>query len=323
MNWFTRNSTVIIKSAYILPILIAAGVSISHVIAWYGLTNPISWAIYLSIGIEIAALSALAGITTRIGNAAYIPFIIVTFIQLIGNIFYAYQYIDITSPMFKDWVDLVGGLFGHGDIKFHRQILAYIGGGFIPMISLSFLHLLVSFTNKKIKDDETNDGGETTIIEDEETTIIEDEESIIEENKESKVDLDDVFTPKENIIKKWDDSGFINTGDEELPLEKEIFLGNNGKEVEIDNIEESKPKEAEPEQPIDIEEIIETHKKEKEKKISVDEIKEVKDRRNFSVKIPNRPNKSSNSIERIGTNKTLEKGDSNKITFKKRDDKNR
>ena len=301
MNWLNRNSTKIIKSLYILPILIAAGVSIFHVVSWYGITNPVSWAIYLSVGVEIAALSALAGITTKISNSAYIPFLIVTFIQLIGNVFFAYQFIDITGPMFKDWVDLVGGLFGHGDLKFHRQILALIGGGLIPMISLSFLHLLVSFTNKSGINKTTNDAVTDAVTDGANDTVTD-------------VDLSDVFTPKSS--NKFDfDEIVLPPFDSSNEAKIETIPQKNEEDVDIEAKIETIPQKNE--EDVDIEELIETHKKEKEKKISVDDIKEIKDKRNFSVNIPNRTNKVNNTIERIGSNKTLEKGTSNKITFKK------
>ena len=57
MNWIHKNFKKIVYVAFLVPILTVAGVSISHVTTWYSLSNPISWAIYLSIGIEIAALS--------------------------------------------------------------------------------------------------------------------------------------------------------------------------------------------------------------------------------------------------------------------------
>jgi hypothetical protein len=107
MNWFQKNFKKIVYIAFLVPILAVAGVSISHVTTWYSLSNPISWAIYLSIGIEIAALSALAAISAKMGKKVYFPFGIVTLIQFIGNIFFAYQYINIDSQSFKDWVDLV------------------------------------------------------------------------------------------------------------------------------------------------------------------------------------------------------------------------
>jgi len=150
MNWFQKNFKTIIYIAFLVPILTVAGVSISHVTTWYGLSNPFSWAIYLSIGIEIAALSALAAISAKMGKKVYFPFGIVTLIQFIGNIFFAYQYIDINSQSFKDWVDMVDPLVSFlgvdsGDPVGHKRFLALFAGGMLPIISLSFLHMLVKF----------------------------------------------------------------------------------------------------------------------------------------------------------------------------------
>lgn len=140
----------IIYIAFLVPILAVAGVSISHVTTWYGLSNPFSWAIYLSVGIEIAALSAVAAISAKMGKKVYIPFGIVTLIQFIGNIFLAYQYIDIDAKAFKDWVDLVDPVVSYlgvesGDPIGHKRFLALFAGGMLPIISLSFLHMLVKF----------------------------------------------------------------------------------------------------------------------------------------------------------------------------------
>ena len=150
MNWFQKNLKKIVYIAFLVPILAVAGVSISHVTTWYSLSNPISWAIYLSIGIEIAALSALAAISAKMGKKVYFPFGIVTLIQFIGNIFFAYQYINIDSQSFKDWVDLVDPIVSYlgvdsGDVVGHKRFLALFAGGMLPIISLSFLHMLVKF----------------------------------------------------------------------------------------------------------------------------------------------------------------------------------
>jgi len=311
-KWLSKNYITLIKVLYILPILIAAGVSISHVVAWYGLMNPMSWAMYLSIGVEIAALSALAGITTKISNWAYIPFIIVTFIQLVGNIFYSYQFIDVNGAMFKDWMDLVGGLYGHGDIKVHRQVLAMLGGAFIPAISLSFLHLLVSFTNDKdgkpkpvINPEPVGVDGPKQPYNEVTDTIVPEpgfsdgpfnpEPSIMDRYKSPgipRIELDTVevkpqLPTKEMIFKKWEEAGMIpkETVDEEV-------------------IEE----------PVDVTQVLEDYKKKKEQKVALEDIKEIKEehKRNFSVNIPNR----TNSIERIGVNKVRESGQQEKIIYK-------
>jgi hypothetical protein len=84
------------------------------------------------------------------GKKVYFPFGIVTLIQFIGNIFFAYQYINIDSQSFKDWVDLVDPIVSYlgvdsGDVVGHKRFLALFAGGMLPIISLSFLHMLVKF----------------------------------------------------------------------------------------------------------------------------------------------------------------------------------
>jgi hypothetical protein len=154
MNWFQKNFKTIIYISFLVPILTVAFVSISHVTTWYGLSNPLTWAIYLSVGIEIAALSALAAISAQMGKKVYFPFGIVTLIQFIGNIFFAYQYINIDTQSFKDWVDLVDPIVSYlgvesGDPIGHKRFLALFSGGMLPIISLSFLHMLVKFEEEE------------------------------------------------------------------------------------------------------------------------------------------------------------------------------
>lgn len=152
-HWINNNFKTLIIAAFLIPIITVAIVSISHVTKWYGISNPVSWAVYLSIGIEIAALSALAAISADMGKKVYFPFAIVTLVQFIGNIFFAYSFIDINSQSFKDWVDLVSPLVSFmgveaTDFVGHKRFLAFFAGGMLPIISLSFLHMLVKFTEE-------------------------------------------------------------------------------------------------------------------------------------------------------------------------------
>ena len=151
--WLEKNYKTLIIAAFLVPIITVAIVSISHVTKWYGISNPISWSIYLSIGIEIAALSALAAISANMGKKVYFPFAIVTIVQFIGNIYFAYSYIDVNSQSFKDWVGLVSPLVEFmgvdpNDFVGHKRFLAFFAGGMLPIISLSFLHMLVKFTEE-------------------------------------------------------------------------------------------------------------------------------------------------------------------------------
>ena len=152
MNIISRNLERIVYFAFLIPIITVAIVSISHVTSWYGLTNNSTWSIYLSFGVEIAALASLAAISVNMGKNVYIPFGIVTMIQLIGNIFYSYQYIYESSKQFKDWVELSNIFFQYiideNDIVGHKRLLAVFSGGLLPIISLTFLHMLVKLRNQ-------------------------------------------------------------------------------------------------------------------------------------------------------------------------------
>jgi len=166
-KWIQRNLRNMIATAFVIPILLVAFVSISHVTSFYGLSNPISWAIYLSVGIEVAALSALAAVSVRMGNFIYFPFIIVTIIQMVGNIFFSFSYIDENSESFKDWISMVGGLFENmgvdkTDINFHKNILSFLTGGLLPIISLTFAHMLVKFSEQNKAIEETKVKEEVT-----------------------------------------------------------------------------------------------------------------------------------------------------------------
>lgn len=198
MTWFQRNFKTVIYAAFLVPIITVAIVSISHVTKWYGISNPLSWSIYLSVGIEIAALSALAAIAAQMGKKVYFPFIIVTLIQFIGNIFFAYQYIDINSQSFKDWVDMVDPIVSFlgvesGDFVGHKRFLALFAGGMLPLISLSFLHMLVKFEEEEKKKEKTQ-------------TLDIDIEQISKEAGKKEAEIDQQkYTPSEEDLRKLEE----------------------------------------------------------------------------------------------------------------------
>ena len=199
MNWIQKNFKAIIYIAFLVPILTVAGVSISHVTSWYGLSNPVSWAIYLSIGIEIAALSALAAISAKMGKKVYFPFGIVTLIQFIGNIFFAYQYINVDSLAFKDWVDMVDPIVSYlgvesGDPVGHKRFLSLFAGGMLPIISLSFLHMLIKFEEEEKKN----------VVELPQPVIDIDELSIEAGKRESEIEKEK-YTPTQEDLDKLEE----------------------------------------------------------------------------------------------------------------------
>lgn len=223
MNWIEKNFKTIIYVAFLVPILTVAFVSISHVTKWYGISNPFSWAIYLSVGIEIAALSSLAAIAASMGRKVYFPFLIVTLIQFIGNIFFAYQFIDVNSQSFKDWVDMVDPLVQFlgvesGDLVGHKRFLAIFAGGMLPIISLSFLHMLVKFEEEEKKKQNKKIDPDFDI----------DELSIRAGKMEAESDKEKI-SPSQDELKKLE---------EELAKLNEAKFGNRNEAFEVEVVEE-------------------------------------------------------------------------------------
>jgi hypothetical protein len=223
INLLKENYIKFVYFSFLAPIIIVAIISISHVTQWYDISNPINWATYLSVGIEIAALSSLSAISADLGKKTYLPFIIVTFIQFIGNIFFSYANIDMSSSTFKDWVTLTSPIMDligvkANDLISHRRFLALLSGGFLPIISLSFLHMLVSFkqNNNEIKtinqdreERPNEDVRELTTdeepINDDVERVVESEENQIQEIEEEKINedtliIDNMEIPEEKQV---------------------------------------------------------------------------------------------------------------------------
>lgn len=156
-NWVKENPN---RSMFLVPILLVAAISISHVVTWYDIANPINWAIYLSIAIEVAAITALIAVTKRIKGGVFLMFGIVTFIQMIGNIFYSYKEIDSNGELFKSWVELTGPIWELmgtelNDIVGMKRWLAFLEGGLLPIISLTSLHFFVKYEKPEEKEKST------------------------------------------------------------------------------------------------------------------------------------------------------------------------
>jgi hypothetical protein len=168
---------------FLVPILLVMIISISHVVSWYNIANPFSWAIYLSVAIEIAAMSSIAAASVKVKGGVWLVFIIVTLIQFIGNIFFCYNEINSNSQNFKSWVELTGPIFESlgsdiADTIAQKRWLALLEGGLLPIISLASLHFFIKY------------GG----IDDEQVKVVETmkEEPKVEEIKIEEVKVEEV-----------------------------------------------------------------------------------------------------------------------------------
>ncbi len=120
---------------------------------------------------------------------------------MLGNIFFSFTYIDETSQTFQDWISMVGGLFENmgiekTDLNTHKTVLAFLTGGLLPIISLTFAHMLVKFTekNKEVVEDI-----KTELTEEDVQKIF--EEQIKEKEKEKWTPTSEELDKLEEIIK--------------------------------------------------------------------------------------------------------------------------
>ena len=230
-KWIKSNP---VRSMFLIPILLVATISISHVITWYELSNPLNWAIFLSIAIEVGAITALIAVTNRIKGGVWFMFILVTLIQMVGNIFYSYKEIDENGELFKAWVELTYPLWEllgteETDIVGLKRWLSFLTGGLLPIISLTSLHFFVKYeepnqTNQedtpkvetdKIWDkvDELKNEGKLPNHEvdvDEPTALANsqymEEEEVLEEHTEKTNETEtqsDIDTPGHKLSKTW------------------------------------------------------------------------------------------------------------------------
>jgi len=146
-EWIKNNPN---RTMFLVPIFLVAGISISHVVSWYNIANPLSWAIYLSIAVEVGAMTALVAATNKIKGGVWFMFGLITLIQMIGNIFFSFKEINEQGELFKSWVELTSPLwetFGTKatDIVSLKRWLAFLEGGLLPIISLTSLHFFVKY----------------------------------------------------------------------------------------------------------------------------------------------------------------------------------
>lgn len=286
MNWIVKNKFTIIRTLFLIPILLVAIISISHVISWYDLSNPISWAIYLSIAVEIAAMVSLAAATTKIKGGVWFVFGIVTLIQFIGNIFFSYKEINPNDPQFKQWIELVGPLFENfgtepSDLIGHKRWLSLLSGGLLPLISLTSLHFFVKYDKRNAIIDKYPQDNESS-----------DEEPLTAYPTAVNDQITDAVT-QSNVPTESDD--------ENKKIDTKKFWGR------IKRLRE------EGKLPTPTQEDIEnepTALANSEHRTSDHE-----DRRGFSTRIPDR---KTNSVERIGSNKEIRDGNNDTIFFNKK-----
>lgn len=225
VKWVKANPN---RTMFLAPIILVAGISISHVVAWYNIANPISWAIYLSLAIEIGAMTALVAATNKIKGGVWVMFAIITLIQMIGNIFFSYKEIDSNGELFKAWVELTAPLWDSigsesTDVIAMKRWLAFLEGGLLPIISLTSLHFFVKYDNGQSKE-------------------------VIEEPVKSNLILeeDDHMMNKDNVINPtFEATKIVSDYKESMEFDEVDSLVDTDQYLDLQEVEKKKSKELE------------------------------------------------------------------------------
>jgi hypothetical protein len=142
--------------AFIIVPLITSIVSAVHVVRSFELSNYYFLSVVLAVAFELGALSSLAGLVVmhRINkNTIWVIFILLTLFQMVGNTYCAYDTTTTkmiaNSNLVKNFSELFGFTIEEpGDLIFVKRIIAIITGAILPIISLCFLHLLITYIIK-------------------------------------------------------------------------------------------------------------------------------------------------------------------------------
>ncbi len=240
-----------------IPLLVSA-ISTIHVINFFELSNYKSLAVTLALAFELGALSALAGIIVldKINkNVVMFIFILLTAYQMMGNSYFAYDYISnkmMANPhLISNWTQLFG--LDDSDSVVVKRILAIISGAILPIVSLCFLDLLVNYIQKH-----TESKTETVSVEgvtegitevvtepanekivnnevvektvEEETPIHTDQQEEFKEFlKEKKKRIEGMREPNLELLDKLYDGGKIEAGQELVPYSDFFAKINNTK----------------------------------------------------------------------------------------------
>ena len=121
-----------------------------HVVAFFALSNPMWVSIGLAIAFEVGAAASLAALTILdklSKNLVLSLFILLTLMQMMGNMYYTYIHLGDISA----WSEM---FFLSGEtILLQKQILSLVSGGILPLIALGFIKSLVDYI-KPSKDEE-------------------------------------------------------------------------------------------------------------------------------------------------------------------------
>lgn len=207
--------TIVVTTLLSVPAL-SSIISAIHLVKLFNLGNELYLSYTLAIVFELGAIAsflALKFIPSTINKwMVWFIFIMLAFLQIIGNVFYSYDFIYIIMQTQSTWLNSFNDFMGYftgNDAKTNHMILSWIIGLPIPLIALFLLKITPEFWEQKdevkikINTSSNNDKLFSFINNDN----IEKIEEYKNHNKSINKESDNINTPE---IKKENDLEYIN-----------------------------------------------------------------------------------------------------------------
>lgn len=138
----------ILISFFILLYIAVGLVSTYHAVIFFSLANQTWLAIILAVAFELGqAATLLALITSKTAKSHFLPWllmIILTTVQIIGNVYASYQYLSLFNlENIKFFQESVLFNINNSNIQIYKIIIVWIIGALLPIITLGITSLIM------------------------------------------------------------------------------------------------------------------------------------------------------------------------------------
>lgn len=147
---FINKSERAVFLAFMVPPIFISIISMIHIVSFFELTNSTFLAWMLSGAFEFASISALfaLGVLTRIKkNTIWTLFVAILVLQIVGNVYHAYINLNPQDPNLLKLLSILG--INITNINTALQIIGFLQGAILPIISLTFVKSTVDYLKER------------------------------------------------------------------------------------------------------------------------------------------------------------------------------
>lgn len=131
-------------------------VSTYHAINFFSISNETWLAIILAIAFEVGQAAVLFSLLVNKSKKTmpWILMIVLTMVQVLGNIFSSYQYMVLNNQdMIKYFTESVLFYLQDPNPQVNQVMISYITGAILPIVSLCMTSMVVDVSGVEKKDD--------------------------------------------------------------------------------------------------------------------------------------------------------------------------